>query len=113
MGAFTLTHPSCHWTNLGKSISESLFFRDGRDDAEDDEPYGVDAGKRKYTINAIFVRQCHLSPQSVPGTGDDDKKEGTEMTMAEKKEAERLRYENDVGLLVRFYMCVTFTYLPI
>ena len=34
-----------------------------------------------------------ISPQSVPGTGDDDKKEGSEMTMAEKKEAERLRCE--------------------
>jgi len=33
------------------------------------------------------------SMPSVPGTGDDDKKEGAEMTMAEKKEAERLRVE--------------------
>ena len=33
----------------------------------------------------------------MPGTGDDDKKEGSEMTMAEKKEAERLRYEDGSG----------------
>ena len=51
-----------------------------------------------YHIIYIILYNIYCTFQSVPGTGDDDKKEGTEMTMAEKKEAERLRFEvfNDV-----------------
>ena len=63
-------------------------LQDGWDDAEDDEPDGLDASKSCQCISP--VRDTSSPPQSVPGT--DDKKEGPEMTMAEKKEAERLRY---------------------